>query len=327
MIQEAASLWIGIKKYEEILERNPQALSFAPLAELYRKVGLIEDALEVAKRGAALYPDFAAGQMALARIYLDKSMKREGTAALETVVRITPENTEAQRLLATLYTDAGKSAAAESCLAIANALEPDFIDTAFAAVPPAEPALPVSNASIQIDDISLQSSGFNETEELEEELLDADILELTDELEEEQISAADAYNPFAAAPERPSLQATAVTAQPLAAEDDELTPPSPVASATIAELYVSQGFNDKGVDVYRELLLSDPENAAYRKRIDELTSTAESSSQATAGSDETTRDFTPSAPAAVPPSQEVEETLQGWLSNIRRVKECRSELP
>lgn len=326
MIEEAASLWSGIKKYEEILTRDPQALSFAPLAELYRKAGLFEDALAVAKRGAELYPDFAAGHMALARIFIDKAMKKESTAALESVVRITPENTEAQRLLAAMYTDAGNTAAAERCLAIVQALEPDSVVDNIPAVATLPEQFSQGNTSDSTpNDISLDDFDLPESSETfdEEAIMEADVLDLTDELEEEESSVAVSYNAFSAVPERPSLQATANAAQPTTIPDEELTTTSPVASATIAELYISQGFKDKGVDVYRDLLLADPENAVYRNRIDDLTCESETSSLTIVDTGDASSAFIAAEPDSAPPSQDVVETLEGWLSNIRRVKECR----
>lgn len=329
MIQEAASLWSGIKRYEEILGKDPQALSFAPLAELYRKAGLLEDALAVARRGTALYPAFAAGQMALARIYLDMMKKSEGTSALESVVRITPENTEAQRMLANLYIDAGNIAAAERCLAIVHQLEPEVVDSSSVVTPITEQASPVTPAAAKTAELSSQSSALTTSGEEfdEEEILDADILELTDEHFEDELSVTTSDSPFAAAPDRPSLQSPVTAPQTWAEPSVEVSPPVPVATATIAELYISQGLKDKGLEVYRELLLADPGNMSYRNRIDELTL---SSDIATVGSAECgqaeSKPLVSSPDSGLSPKG-ILETLEGWLSNIRRVKECRSEQP
>src|SRR5512146_1447483 len=100
---ESSSFWSDIKKYEDTLAKDPQSYCFAPLSELYRKLGLLDDALNVAKRGCELHPDYVGGFMALGRAYYEKGMKAESRAALESVVRGTPENLLAQRILSQLY--------------------------------------------------------------------------------------------------------------------------------------------------------------------------------------------------------------------------------
>lgn len=287
MMPDTASLWSAARKFEGFLRKDEGAYSFAPLSDIYRQLGLLEDALETARLGCRIHPDFAAGQMALARAAIECSLKDEAFKALEAVVRITPENVEAQRLLADFYSACGNEGAALRCLAIASSLDADF--SAPTAVLSAESA--------------------------EEELLDADILELSDDLIEEE--SPDALNPFAASPERPSLGEDFSRAEPflmespppLYKEEPPAGEPTPVmASATIAELYVSQGFPERGADVYRELIAANPLNKVYEKRLMELTQPQIQ------------------VPVEVQTSQSegVLEKLQEWLGNIGRVREWRT---
>ena len=44
----------------------------------------------------------------------------------------------------------------------------------------------------------------------------------------------------------------------------------PTATATLAEIYLSQGFTDEALNIYKELLGKDPENDALKKKIKEL---------------------------------------------------------
>jgi len=268
MIPDTASLWAGVRRLEDILKRDPHAYSFAPLAELYLSLGLVDDALQTARKGCAIFPDFAAGQMALARAALASSLKAEAKSALEKVVRVTPENLEAQRLLADIYTADGEQVAALHCLGIVSSLE--------AMLP--EPVMPVPVA-VAVPAVM--------------EIADEDILELTDDLIEYEDFEDAAVSPFSAAPERPSLgdaQHRAEpylleTAPPLYQQEQAVTSPQPeeaaeaeapaaVASATIAELYVQQGFPERGADVYRALLQGEPDNATWRARLAELSAVA-----------------------------------------------------
>lgn len=320
-MSETAALWATARKFEDILRRDPAAYSFAPLADIYRSLGLVEDAVNTARKGVALHPDFAAGQLALAKAALESSFKDEAKRALEIVVRVTPENLEAQRLLADLYTAAGDEAAAIRCLSIISALDVDALD-----------ALP------------LQASA---ADELIEELPETDILELTDDLVEDDTVSE--LTPFAAIPERPSLgefqsrpvpfmigeppPLPALQKEEPSAEEPPLTalqneePPAeeplqvaaPVSSATIAELYISQGFTEKGADIYRELLRTEPDNQTFLKRLAEIASPATAVSEPAAESSFAVQEE-PQQPA---PS--LLESLDGWLGNIGRVKECRTK--
>jgi len=151
---------------------------------------------------------------------------------------------------------------------------------------------------------------------VEEEMLDADILDLSDELIEDE-SFDDSTEQFAASPDRPSLGDVTNRAEPFLMEvppplcpeePAEFGSSPPMASATIAELYVSQGFPDKGADVYRELLSADPLNEAYGKRLLELTQPEKPGP----------------AERQVVQSEGLLDKLQEWLGNIGRVRECRT---
>jgi tetratricopeptide (TPR) repeat protein len=297
MMKDNASLWAGVRRFEDILRKDPGAYSFAPLSDIFRELGLLEDALKVARKGCELHPDFAAGQMALARASFESALKDEAKKALEAVVRITPENIEAQRLLADIYSADGDEAAALRCLEIASSL--DILQP-------------------------LQA------EAEEEEILDADILELTDDLIEVESIEESTISPFSADPERPSLGDTVraepylmETPPPLYDEEQPVAGPSAsVASATIAELYVNQGFPEKGVEIYRELLQSDPNNQLVIRRIDELLHPAP---EKTAVEEQVNASVTATSKESAG-SQSIMDTLNDWLVNIKGVRECRTKI-
>lgn len=329
MARDIESIRNEVRRFEEILSSNPGAYSFAPLSDCYRELGRLDDALETARRGIVIHPDFAAGQMALARVCMEKDFTEEARQSLEKVVRITPENLEAQRLLADIYQQSGDIDAAERCLTIIYTLDP-------AAPPPLKPAASEVSTPAAVEISSQASRGgaeFGIGEDVDDEIMEADILELTDDLIEEESFSSEPFTPFAAAPERPSLnQLPKVAANsPVApAPFEEATPapapevavapeqkPQAVATVTIAELYITQGFIEKGADIYRELLTDDPGNVVYRNRLTELTGTETSSG--TPGAEKLAAEG-----GGADPDKTV-ETLQGWLGNIRRSGECPTE--
>jgi Flp pilus assembly protein TadD len=65
-------------------------------------------------------------------------------------------------------------------------------------------------------------------------------------------------------PERPAHAPAPPPAEPAPAASDDLT------SATLAELYFKQGFTEKAVEVYRQLVEREPENDRLTRRLAEL---------------------------------------------------------
>lgn len=90
------ALYSYLKKYQE----NPDSRVFAPLAEAYRKAGLIDEAIQIAREGVEKHPLFVGGRVALARALFEKKDYKTVTKELENVVREAPDNLVAQRLYA-----------------------------------------------------------------------------------------------------------------------------------------------------------------------------------------------------------------------------------
>jgi predicted Zn-dependent protease len=85
-----------LKKYQD----DPTSRVFAPLAEAYRKAGLVTEAIEIAREGLKVHPRFMGGRVALARALFDKKQYQEVVDELSPVVQDIPDNLVAQRLLA-----------------------------------------------------------------------------------------------------------------------------------------------------------------------------------------------------------------------------------
>jgi hypothetical protein len=56
----------------------------------------------------------------------------------------------------------------------------------------------------------------------------------------------------------------------LPATEEPRPSPAALSSSTLAELYFTQGFTDKAIEVYRELLVREPDNARASGRVTEL---------------------------------------------------------
>lgn len=88
-----------VERYQLELEKNPNSRVFAPLAEAYRKMGLLEEAKRICRRGVQAHPEFAGGRVAFAKVLLDLKAHNEALTQLEKAVQISPDNLLAHSLL------------------------------------------------------------------------------------------------------------------------------------------------------------------------------------------------------------------------------------
>lgn len=89
-----------IEKYQKLYEQDPESRIFAPLAEGYRKMGLLNEALELATEGVRIHPHFSGGRVALGRIYFDLGQMEKAEVEFRVATELTPENVLAHQFLA-----------------------------------------------------------------------------------------------------------------------------------------------------------------------------------------------------------------------------------
>ena len=94
------SSWAVLYQYLRRYQEDPTSRVFAPLAESYRKAGLLKEAVEIAREGLRVHPQFTGGKVALARALFDLKQYEDVVIELRPVCRDLPDNLVAQRLLA-----------------------------------------------------------------------------------------------------------------------------------------------------------------------------------------------------------------------------------
>jgi tetratricopeptide (TPR) repeat protein len=272
MEQEDSSFWADIKKYEDTLERDPHSYCFAPLSELYRKMGMVDDAITVAKRGCENHPDYIGGYMALGRAYFEKGMNNEAREALERVVRVTPDNLLAQRILSKVYMDAGEVESAEESLKTILTQNPDDSESKILLDSLARTGGVRSQSTAEPEE-KLRETGAVETDNSELEFFPGEEPEEIIDLLESDIIEEFAEDIAAEIPlETSKEEALPSYEQPVRGAGDYFADTGierkdPLTTTTLAELYVSQGFPKKALTIYRELLEADPENLELQNRL------------------------------------------------------------
>lgn len=97
-----------IEKLKARVERDPNSKLFLPLAEEYRKAGMLEEAISVLLKGLERQPGYTSARVALGKIYLEKKMIEDAQKEFEKVIAVIPDNLYAHKKLAEIYRDIGE---------------------------------------------------------------------------------------------------------------------------------------------------------------------------------------------------------------------------
>lgn len=96
-----------IEKLRLKVEKDPNSRLFLPLAEEYRKSGMLDEAITVVLRGLEFQPGYTSARVALGRLYLEKNMIEEARSEFEDVVKTIPDNLFSHKKLAEIYRGRG----------------------------------------------------------------------------------------------------------------------------------------------------------------------------------------------------------------------------
>jgi predicted Zn-dependent protease len=119
-------LYNYLKRYQD----DPTSRVFAPLAEAYRKAGLVDEAIDIAREGLRLHPHFMGGRVALARALFEKKEYSEVIDELQAVIQDVPDNLAAQRLMAESCLMMGRVSEALAAYKMLLFYAPEDIETA-----------------------------------------------------------------------------------------------------------------------------------------------------------------------------------------------------
>lgn len=96
-----------VNKYLAMLKADPNSQAFAPLADLYRKTGRVQEALNLCRQGVAKHPEFSGAQVLLAQLLIDSNQPKEAEQELLKLLRRLPGHLMAHQVLLQLYAKNG----------------------------------------------------------------------------------------------------------------------------------------------------------------------------------------------------------------------------
>jgi tetratricopeptide (TPR) repeat protein len=225
MTQDAAksSLLGKVAIYTELLDKDPCSSIFVPLSDVYRQLGMLEEALEIVQKGILENPAVAEGYVAYGRILIEQSLFDEAVGELEKALILDKKRLTAIKPLAKIRFDQGDFKSAQSLLRRA--------------------------AEIKSEDSSIRK-----------------MLELV----EQKLAETVPVSAVQATVMPPEVPPEPKTARVLNYHENPERVAAPISTATIAEIYIRQGFPEKALKVYRDLLRADPVNEYLREKLVQL---------------------------------------------------------
>ena len=92
-----------IRDLERRLDLDPGSRLFVSLADEYRRLGRVKDALSSLQKGLLAHPGYVAAQVALGRVYLEASQPTDAIATFTKVLVADPANLVAAKSLAEIH--------------------------------------------------------------------------------------------------------------------------------------------------------------------------------------------------------------------------------
>jgi tetratricopeptide (TPR) repeat protein len=180
-----------IERLKEKIDRDPDSKLFVPLAEEYKKAGMLDEAVEVLSTGLEKQPSYLSARVSLGKIYIEKGMLDEAKVEFDKVVSAIPDNLYAHKKLAEIYRDLGEKEKAINEFNEVLKLNPmDEWATASISAIEGEPA---HSPETSLDEIStVEESPLETEEEKPGEILTARDMELSESLPEEEAGEAKA---------------------------------------------------------------------------------------------------------------------------------------
>ncbi len=97
-----------VEELKRRVQRDPASISFAALAEEYRRLGLFAEAIDTCRAGLLRHPAYISARVTLGRALVEVGEFDAASVELEQVLRHAPENLAAIRALADIHRRRGE---------------------------------------------------------------------------------------------------------------------------------------------------------------------------------------------------------------------------
>jgi tetratricopeptide (TPR) repeat protein len=249
------------REIDELFERYrraPGSHVFAPLADAYRKLGLIEEALDICARGVSANPRYASGYVVQGKCQYDAGRAERAEESFKKVLALDPQNLVALRYLGIIRAGNGDADGARTYFEQILVLDPDDKDIRLrlelirevsppAAEPQVEPSVPAPATDELLPSIPTDRNAAHDATDVD---VDRDDLD-----DEEVMDLPDVRDEFEGAP---------------ILLGDESATTEYIATVTLADIFASQGYTSKALKIYQDVLRRQPGNEDVQRKVRSL---------------------------------------------------------
>ncbi len=271
-----------LSKYLNQYQKDPSSRVFAPLAESYRKAGMLKEAIEVLKDGITNHKDYQLGYVVLANCYYDQEEYIKAYNLLKPFVSSSPDNLKMQSLNGEVCYKLKKHAEALTSYKYILFINPTDIKAQERTFELESKLYSEKKYSYSIDDVEEKKNEpedwsekkiISELENLEVNLEDADMwsMEKSNNVTFEDNLINNISNSDHTGVE---IDIEAVR-KGFEIEDEppekEAGDESPIMTHTMVDIYMSQKHYDKALDLLEKILSADPndeKSIMKKKRIE-----------------------------------------------------------
>ncbi len=270
-----------LNKYSLMYEKKPRSRVFAPLAEAYRKLGMIDEAMKILSQGIRNHPSYTLGYTVLANCYFDLKNYEMAYNTIRPFVSQNLENITLQKLFANTCINLGHLDEALQTFKYLLLINPKDMYVA------EQIKLLEDDLLVEVDEqieskTSNNSSSFDEDEWVQVSFTNKEEKEEEDLVENWNVEKDSPLDNFKNEVKQKSIELKhhdlndEFFHEDYDNEDDDVIAPAnksnvPIISHTLVDLYCNQGHLDKAASVLENILDLHPDDEPTRKRLDEIT--------------------------------------------------------
>ncbi len=294
----------------ERYRRAPGSHVFAPLADAYRKLGLVEEALDICARGLSANPRYASGYVVQGKCQYDAGRADRAEESFKKVIEIDPHNLVALRYLGIIRAGCGDSDGARGYFERILNLDPGDKDIRQRLDTIGEYA-PLS-ATTLVDEIE---------QVLAPETPKAPASERVEHRVEEPVRARVEKPVADDVIELPEVR-DEFEGSPILLGDDDSVTTEYIATVTLADIFATQGYAEKALKIYHDVLRRQPNNDDVKRKI-----AAIEKGEVVARPDETQREHAPRPIAPSPAAAHPDSAPASATSSIASATTGSSPVP
>lgn len=274
-----------LAKYFAMYKKNPRSKVFAPLAESFRKLGMLDDAFKILKDGIRHHPNYTLGYIVLAHCYFDQGKFELTYNTLRPIVSQNADNISLQKIFAKSCINLGyleEALDTYKYLLFMNPLDKFFGEQ----VKKLEDDLMVGHKKLSLEQL-IKAPDLDKKLAMPQ-TMDDDWVQVDFNQTPAPVELADnewvMQKPGIA--EHPILKEESITVRSL--EDDfyadefedegdveesipeAAAPDSPIVSHTLIDLYCAQKYYDKAIELLEKILELNPDDQRTAKKLQQV---------------------------------------------------------